>query len=127
MLSPIGVARIFDWGAPNHKKIFIVRIRTFDWGKGRNVVGEFNFGLGGQPTTYIIKDLNKKKCSRLEGPIFSRKLGADQKIKRSSRDEIIIAGIAIGRGARAASPLAAPMLSPVSCFRNNSYCHNEEN
>ena len=60
---------------------------------------EFNVGLErAQPTTYIVQDLNKKRSTRVEGPILFRKLGADQtnnKI-RFSRHKFIIAGTAIG-------------------------------
>ena len=81
----------------------------------RNVVGvQCRIG-GGQPTTYIVNDLSKKRSLRIDGLKLPPKLGEDQKkvftvrdtdfvpkLKgdqnktRSSRHKFIIAGIAIG-------------------------------
>ena len=56
IITRLGVARNFDWGAQTTKKVFIARSMTFDWGGGgAKCSWRSIWDWGGQTTTYIVK------------------------------------------------------------------------
>ena len=71
-------------GENQEKKVFTVRLRSFDWGGGE-ILLETNLGLEGEPTTtYIVKTKTKKQqeqVSRSEELNFFRKKVKSQKRK----------------------------------------------
>ena len=70
-------------GEHQEKKVFTVRLKSFDWEAGRNFVGD-QFRIGMEPDHNLYsEDQNKKKqqeqVSRSDEQNFFRKKGEEQK------------------------------------------------